>query len=282
MGIGDSMNQELLSVELNRSFRPKVKVEMRVGRFLVKTITTSEELLQAFALRYQVFQVEVIGSGTGYGLDSDGFDAGADHLAIFDEASGSGGSAMMIATCRLNSSLFTKRFYSEQEFDCQSLLARPETKLEVGRVCVKQEFRRGAIILILWRAIADYLTKTGTELLFGCGSVQTEDPEETLLLYRYLVREGLLRENVDTSPIGKYRFSEFEKLLLSDADGPFTIAEKAAAEAMLPPLCKSYFDIGCYASGSPAIDREFKCIDFLTVLEMKTLDPKVRRKMFGS
>jgi putative hemolysin len=54
------------------------------------------------------------------------------------------------------------------------------------------------------------------------------------------------------------------------------------AEALLPPLCKSYFDIGCYAAGTPAIDYDFKCIDFLTILEKRTLEPTLRKKMFGS
>jgi putative hemolysin len=84
MGVGGSMNHEILSIELKHRFRPKVQMEMRVGRFLVKTISNSDELLQAFALRFQVFQVEMMGSGLSYGLDTDRFDISADHLAIFD------------------------------------------------------------------------------------------------------------------------------------------------------------------------------------------------------
>jgi putative hemolysin len=150
MGVGGSMNHEILSIELKHRFRPKVQMEMRVGRFLVKTISNSDELLQAFALRFQVFQVEMMGSGLSYGLDTDRFDISADHLAIFDGKSG-----QMIATCRLNSSAFTEHFYSEQEFNCDSLLARPEPKLEIGRVCVHRNFRKGAIIL--WLCFGEYI-----------------------------------------------------------------------------------------------------------------------------
>jgi putative hemolysin len=266
-----------LSFEADRPFNAKVQLEMKVGRFLIKTVNRSEELIEAFALRYQVFQNEMVGVGTGFGLDSDRFDAGADHLAIIDETTGS-----MIATCRLNSSLFTQNFYSEQEFNCFELISRPETKLEIGRVCVHRDFRRSAIILMLWRAIAEYMSKTGTELLFGCGSVQTQDPREAFILYRYLEREGKLRTDVGVSPSEEYRFTEFEHILSGNRAHALTLTEEVMADGLLPPLCKSYFDIGCYAAGAPAIDREFKCIDFLTVLESKTLDPRVRKRMFGS
>lgn len=269
--------QELSPLSGPRSFQRKVQLEMKVGRFVIKTLARSEELFQAFALRYEVFQVEMIGSGTGHGIDSDRFDTDADHLAIIDEESG-----VMIATCRLTSSLFAAEFYSEQEFNCRELIERPETKLEIGRVCVHRDFRKSAIILMLWRAIAEYMTKIGAEVLFGCGSVQTLDPRETFLLYRYLEKEGKLRTDLRISPVGDYRFQEFEALLASEPAHALTATEELMAKSLLPSLCKSYFDIGCYAAGSPAIDRDFKCIDFLTVLESKTLDPRVRRRMFGN
>ncbi|MDR3606101.1 MAG: GNAT family N-acetyltransferase [Oligoflexia bacterium] len=272
----NALGQERVFPELDRSFRAKVQIEMKVGGLTVKTINQVSELVQALALRYEVFQAEVVGSGTGAGLDFDQFDANADHIAIFNEASGS-----MIATCRLNSSLFARKFYSEQEFDCQALIAMPEAKLEIGRVCVRREFRKSAVILILWRAIAEYMSKTGSEVLFGCGSVQTQDPREASILYRYLEREGKVRTDKGVRPTDEYRFREFETLLSRDQGSVLTSEETLMAQALLPSLCKSYFDIGCYAAGLPAIDRDFKCIDFLTVLETKVMDPRLRRRMFG-
>lgn len=255
---------------------------MTVGKFLVKTIDSEEELRRACMLRYQVFQKETIGiqdspdSVDSDQLDTDEYDFDADHLAIIDTQT-----SQIVATCRLNSSLFVNRFYTEQEFQCQELLDLSETKLEIGRVCVHPDFRRGAIILILWRAIAEYMIKTQTRILFGCGSVMTQDPKETALLYRHLLSLGKVRESQNIQPTSKYRFREFESLLSDTRHLPLTEAERVMAEAILPPLCQSYFDIGCYVPGVPAIDRDFKCIDFLTILKSDELNEKLRQKMFG-
>jgi putative hemolysin len=122
----------------------KIPFSFQVGHFTAKTIGTMSELNQAFALRAQVFQIEMIGKTNFEGVDTDSFDLAADHLAIIDHQTG-----LMVATCRLSCSLFTNRFYFEQEFQCQELMARPEIKLELGRVCIHLDFRKGAILLML-------------------------------------------------------------------------------------------------------------------------------------
>ena len=266
----------LLEENLASDFNAKVDLEVRAGRFLIKTINRSSELKQAFQLRYQVFQVEMIGHAPGFGEDQDEYDAQADHLAVYDEKT-----QQMIATCRLNSSKFSKNFYSLQEFHCESLLQRKETKLEIGRVCVHKDFRKGVIIMLLWRALAEYMMKTDTQILFGCGSVMTEDAEQALLLYRYLEEDGKLRGHYDIAPTRKYRSEEFEKLLQREKKS-LTLDERVQAANLLPSLCRSYFDIGCFTSGPPAFDRDFKCIDFLTILESRDLNPKLRQKMMGN
>jgi putative hemolysin len=187
----------------------------------------------------------------------------------------------MVATCRLNCSLFSNHFYSEQEFNCASLIKRPETKLEIGRVCVHRDFRKGIILMLLWRAIADYMAKTESRFLFGCGSVATEDPKEAVLLYRFLEDQNKIQNHFEISPTEKFRSIEFEQLLL-DYKRALTPAESALAKNLLPPLCRSYFDIGCFTPCAPAFDRDFKCIDFLTILDVNKLSPLVRRKMLGA
>jgi putative hemolysin len=258
------------------TYEAKIKLRMSVGRFVIKTITTVEELQQAFLLRYQVFQVEMIGSQILLGEDKDEFDRLSDHLAIFDTKTN-----QMIATCRLNCSLFSQRFYSEQEFHCASLMERPETKLEIGRVCVHRDFRKGIVIMLLWRGLAEYMGKTETRFLFGCGSVATLDPLEAVVIYRYLEEEGKVRNTLNITPTEQFKSAEFEKNLLM-LRGPLAANERALAESLLPSLCRSYFDIGCYVPGTPAFDYDFKCIDFLTVLDVNELDPQMRRKMLGS
>lgn len=262
--------------KMNSPFGAKIKLDFTAGRFLIRTIETPEELRRACLLRYQVFQVEMIGSDILEGEDHDEFDRLSDHLAIFDTKSN-----QIIATCRLNCSLFSNRFYSEQEFNCAPLISRPETKLEIGRVCVHRDFRKGIVIMLLWRAIAAYMEKTESRILFGCGSIATQDPTEAAILYRYLEEEGKIRPAFNISPSEKYRSVDFEKIL-SNYNRPLERTERAQAESLLPSLCRSYFDIGCFAPGAPAFDREFKCIDFLTILDVNELSPQIRKKMMGN
>ena len=154
-------------------FKRKFEFEMKQGRYILKTLETAEELKAAFRLRYKVFQVELIGLEDNDFEDHDQYDFHADHLGIFDSKSG-----FLIATCRLNHSDFCKSFYSEQEFTIQPLLDNNLRKLELGRVCVHNDYRKGIIIILLWRAIAKYIEISKSEILFGCGSVSTEDPEK--------------------------------------------------------------------------------------------------------
>jgi putative hemolysin len=266
-----STNPSLLLV----SDQARVSLESRSGRFLIRTLGTRAEREEAFRLRYQVFQVEMLGFPQEDGEDCDAYDEHSDHLGVFDTRSGA-----MIATCRLNCSLFSDRFYSEQEFHCRSLLDRPETKLEIGRVCVHRDFRKGIIVMLLWKAIAEYMVKTDTQILFGCCSIPTLDPNEADLLYRYLTELGKLRLNLNVRPTDDFRDSTFEALCMQVRD-PLNDAEKIRVQALLPSLCRSYFDIGCFIPGPPAFDRDFRCLDFLTVLEQDQLNASIRRKMLA-
>ena len=263
-------------VQTSKGFRAKIPLLLEVGRYVVRTLDSEEELLQACALRYQVFQVEMLGFAPGDGVDQDEFDAGADHLGIFDSKT-----QMLVATCRLNCSLFVNRFYSEQEFTCQELLKAEDVKVELGRVCVHSDYRKGIIIMLIWRALAAYMTKTNARYLFGCGSVMTESSVEADLLFRYLKEENKVRWTGQIQPTKNFRSEEFDHLL-SQPVRPLTESEKTLAKSLLPALCQSYFDIGCYTPSPPAFDRDFKCIDFLTILDLQELSPQVRQKMFGN
>lgn len=256
-------------------FKRKFEFEMQHGRYLLKTLETAEELKAAFRLRYKVFQVEMVGLKDDDLEDYDDYDFNADHLGIFDIKSG-----LLIATCRLNHSDFCKSFYSAQEFTLQPMLDNSLKKLELGRVCVHRDHRKGILIILLWRAIAKYIQISKSEVLFGCGSVSTEDPAQAYLLYRYLIENNKFRSHTGVEPAGKYKSEEFERLAAA-ADFSITSKEAEVAAALLPPLCRSYFDIGCFIPTKPAFDKDFKCIDFLTVLNISELDAQVKKKLFG-
>lgn len=266
-----------LPKKMNKIFIEKIPLSISAGRFIIKTISSRDELSLALKLRYQVFQVEMVGhENLNSELeDCDEFDHDCDHLAVIHAETGK-----IVATCRLNSSLYGNKFYSEGEFNCRGLIERDEVKLEIGRVCVHQDFRNSIIIILLWKAIAEYMVLSRAKVLFGCGSIMTQSPQEAMLLYRYLIQENKVRHSPLINPTLEYQSLEFNDLLKYELhEQALSASEKKLAQTLLPSLCRSYFDIGCYVPGPPAFDREFKCIDFLTILEIHELHPRILEKV---
>jgi putative hemolysin len=54
----------------------------------------------------------------------------------------------------------------------------------------------------------------------------------------------------------------------------------AAEPVKIPKLLRAYLALGAKICGPPALDREFKTIDFLTLLDLETLPLLVRQKFF--
>lgn len=258
----------MYQMRLNRinKFKPKIEVYSEVGPFLVKTVSTAEELKEALALRYQVFHREMIGKSKEVGIDVDEFDFHCDHLVIVEKKTNK-----IVGTYRLNCSEFSREFYSAREFNLSRILQQPGIKLELGRACIHKDYRRGVVISLLWRGIAEYMASSQAQLLFGCASIKTENPRQAALLYKYfLSRERIIPEYL-AFPTKPYSMPKLD-LWIQYFQNPLTEAETKEVEELLPPLCRAYLKIGAYIGGEPAWDAEFKCIDFLTILHREDLN----------
>jgi putative hemolysin len=253
-------------------FRPKVEISHSIGSFQLKTVSNSEELIEALKLRYQVFHREMIGKTKPHGIDVDEFDFVCDHLIIRDQRSN-----RIVGTYRLNCSLFSNRFYSENEFEMAPILTSKGTKLELGRACIDKEFRRGAVISLLWKGIALYMAKTNSDLVFGCASVKTQSPRQAALLYRYFEEQNRFRADYFCPPKEKFSMPNID-LWIQSLDRDLSLEEGSEAEALVPSLCQAYLKAGAYLGGEPAYDEEFKCIDFLTILEKDDLNKTLWKK----
>ena len=49
----------------------------------------------------------------------------------------------------------------------------------------------------------------------------------------------------------------------------------------IPKLLRAYLTVGAKICGPPALDRHFKTIDFLTLLDLETLSPPARERFLG-
>jgi len=200
-------------------------------------------------------------------MDIDEYDIDSDHLIIIDKKSNE-----VVGTFRLRSSRFVDRFYSESEFEMQEFKDIPGEKLELGRACIDPQYRKGTVISLIWRGIAEYLNKTASDILFGCSSVHVTHEEFTAFRI-FLEKEGVLSDQYSVRPkesfdARKYGFSTTTKLAPEVVD----------SEPKIPPLFAFYLRAGATFSPWVAFDQAFDCIDFFTVLKIKDLTESLSRK----
>jgi putative hemolysin len=265
---------EYLTLRKNKvhKFKAKIEIESERGPFVLKTVSRREELVEALRLRYQVFHQEMLGKTKSRGLDVDPFDFVCDHLVIIDKKINK-----VIGTYRLNCSSFSSQWYSAQEFNLRKVLEGPGVKIELGRACIHKDYRRGPVIALLWRGIAEYMNASGAETLFGCASIKTQSARQAALLYHYFAQEGRFKEESLCPPTLKYSMPHLATWI-SAFDRPLTEEEKTEADELIPSLCRAYLKVGASLGGEPAWDEEFQCIDFLTILPRENLNKALWRK----
>lgn len=270
----DFMSTDFFQIRKNRvhQFRPKVEIYSDRGPYILKTVSSSSELIEALKLRYQVFHVEMIGKNKLRGIDVDQYDFLCDHLIIKDKKS-----QRIVGTYRLNCSLFSQKFYSENEFNLKNIFALPGIKLELGRACIHKDFRKGMVINLLWRGIAEYMSKTNSEILFGCASIKTAQPRQAALLYQHFANEQRFQNHLLCPPTRPFTMPLLD-LWIHSLQRPLTESENQEVSELIPPLCRAYLKIGAFLGGEPAYDKDFKCIDFLTILHRENLNKALWRK----
>ena len=255
-----------------RDYKSNLQFNFEKGHFIVKTVDNGAELEECLKLRFDVFHREFMNKSRTFGVDLEKLDFVSDHLVIIDKRID-----RIIGTYRLNSSKFTDTFYSAGEFVMDEVLKLPGNKLELGRACIDREYRKGAVIALLWRGIAEYINLTETRVLFGCASIKTEDEFESALLYRYFAEQGHMDLSLGVTPTKKFKFDNFSRSLDYVESVPARFNQEAIA-AMVPTLFSSYLRAGAKICGEPAYDRDFHCIDFLTILKIDELSPMFVKK----
>lgn len=251
-------------------FRSKNSFQLEFGPYLLKTAETPTELIESFKLRHQVFNVEFRGL-SGRGLDYDQYDKIFDHLLIIQKDTGA-----VVGTYRVHCSWSPHNSYTALEFDLTGLEEFQGPYLELGRACIHQDHRRGAVISLLWRGIAEYMKMSGAQTLFGCSSLKVNDSRKAALIYRHLQNQNAVLENI-CHPTDEYSFDDISGWM-NHFQKPLATYHHEEAEDLIPSLLKSYLKLGAKIAAWPAFDRDFDCLDFLTVLKRSELSASIDRK----
>jgi putative hemolysin len=227
----------------------------------------ADEVRAAQALRYEIFNVELnegLEQSHASGLDADPFDAVCDHLLIEHLPS-----HQIVGTYRLQTGVNAASklgYYSAQEFDFKPFESRRPQIIELGRACVHIQHRNLIVLGMLWKGIADYAKRRGARYLLGCSSITSQDPKVGASAYSELCRKNLAPPQWRTLPLPEY-------------DCP--LDHLAGEDVKIPKLLRAYLSVGAKICGPPALDRNFKTIDFLTLLDLEELPVLVRQRFMS-
>jgi putative hemolysin len=234
--------------------------------FRVGMAQTLEDVIECQRLRYQVFNCELgegLDTSAKTGLDRDRFDFICDHLMVRDAVTGK-----LAGTYRMQSGYRAKGnlgYYGEEFFDFSPFEKMRAQVLELGRACVREEYRNTNVLHMLWKGIARYAQSCEARYLIGCSSLSTQDEDEGMALYEALREKYLVPPPLRTNPTEGHQCK---------SSGSHTVPPRP------PRLFRAYLDISGRVCGPPAIDREFKTIDFLTLVDLHVLPDRVRTRFF--
>ncbi|MEL7834575.1 GNAT family N-acetyltransferase [Fodinibius sp. Rm-B-1B1-1] len=243
---------------------------LSTSRYELRLARTESDMRAAQSLRYRVFNVE-LGEGLErsheYELDIDRFDMQCDHLIVIEQQSG-----RVIGTYRLQTYQKAKEgygLYTADEFDLSALPSDVlEDAVEVGRACIEKKHRNGRVLYLLWRGIAKYMEMTKSRYLLGCCSIKSIDPKEGWIVWDYLHHNDLINPSLQVTTKSDFACPEMER------------DTNAWHQVTLPELFELYIDIGATVLSKPALDCNFKTIDFLILVDIENLDDRSRSLFF--
>ncbi len=231
--------------------------------FRVRLAFTDDERASLFRLRFLIFNLEMKeGLDAAYlrGEDRDPFDDVCDHLLIEDKRTD-----RIVGTYRLQTGTMAARgigYYSAQEFEFAVYERLRPQIVELGRACIHREYRSFEVLNLLWRGVALYAVARGGRYLIGCSSLNSQDTRLGSAMY-YRLREWMVVPELRTHATEAFAFE---------------VAEGTEDKPNPPKLLRAYLAVGAKVAGTPAMDREFKTIDFLTLMDLENMAPSARAR----
>lgn len=243
------------------------QIEIADGRYVVRFARTPEEIDRALRLRFEVFNLE-LGEGleSSYitGRDEDRFDAGCFHLIVLERESNA-----VVGTYRLQTLEMAKDasgFYCGGEFCLEDLPPQVLAEaLEIGRACVALRHRNTRVLFLLWKGLAAFMQAAKKRYLFGCCSLTSQTEADGWLAARRILRDGYLDKAFFIEPRAEF---------ICESKSVSALNEQ---KFQLPKLFSTYMRFGAKVCSPPAIDREFKTIDFFVMFDLKSIDEKMRQ-----
>jgi len=239
------------------------RIENTQHRLCVGLASTPEDVHAAQRLRHKVF-VEEMGARLDCaqpGIEADHFDPYCQHLLVRCMDTDD-----VVGCYRILTDSQARKaggYYSETEFDLTRILSMPGRFIEVGRSCVHPDYRRGAVIALLWNGLARFIMMNQIEYLIGCASIPlTTGTQKASIIYERLAAKHL-------SPA---EWRVFPKVPL-----PRIQLTGAEEDLDVPPLVKAYLRVGAKICGEPAWDPDFNVADLFIILRTESITGRYSR-----
>ncbi len=240
-------------------------------KYTVRIAQNRKEIEEALKLRFNVFNIELgegLDSSFEREMDEDMYDEQCHHLIVIENSS-----SKVIGTYRMQDNAMAiagNGFYTQSEFD----LTKFPTDLlnnvvELGRACIHLDHRSGRVLYLLWRGLAKYLEITKKRYLFGCCSITSQNQDEGQGVYSYLKDNHHLHPEYSIPVQKEYECRSTNNINLNDAN------------IKLPQLFRLYIDVGVKVCSGPALDKTFKTIDFLILLDKESISEQSKALFYA-
>lgn len=232
------------------------------ARFVVTIADHQEEVRACQRLRYDIFTGEMQAQLNTplEGHDIDHFDDFCDHLYVRDIETNS-----IIATTRMLTNQAAAKagsYYSETEFDIKNIISAPSRYMEIGRTCVHPRYRRGVGLQYLWQGVATVMTMRRIQYLFGCVSIpHLQDGAYISGIMRHI------RKN-HYAP-GYLRVTPRTPVAMQTVDDSVPV--------VMPPLLRTYLNMGALACGEPCLDEAFRVADIFILVDRQKMNKSYDR-----
>ncbi len=229
-----------------------------------------DEVREAQRLRYQVFANEMGARlpKTVANHDIDLFDDYCEHLLVRDEKT-----QEVIGTYRVLTPAQAKRVggtYTDTEFDLTRLRGVRDRMVELGRSCVHADHRHGGVVLALWGALFEFMSRNQLNTMIGCASIP-------------MLHNGMISGDVAASvwhqlkghSLASVEFHVRPRL-------PLPVEELNHQLPVDPPaLIKGYIRLGAKILGAPAWDPDFNTADLPMMMRVSDLPRRYRKHFEG-
>lgn len=235
------------------------------GSTLFSTLAaTPADVRDSQLLRYSVFGQELGAQlhSRDEGLDSDHYDAFCHHLLVRESGSGDVVASTRILPCdRVEAA---GGYYSESEFYLGPLRELNGRVMEVGRTCVRADYRTGGAVNLLWAGLARYMAVHRFDHLMGCASIPCTPGSAAI---------HVLLKNLYAAHMSPQELRVQPKMPMPATEP----GNDPSLSTDLPPLLKGYLRLGAWICGEACWDPDFQVADVLILVDVHNVPLRYRR-----